>query len=136
MCIRDSIEDIASECFMPLSYGGGVTTMEQMRRLFRLGVEKIALNASAFTNRKLVQESCACLLYTSLCAQIVGLRPSKLVILEVSEAALYLVDQAVRSLPGAQGLEVVSVLGSVRDAKLCKACLLYTSPGSAGRSAS
>ncbi|MFY3886538.1 polysaccharide biosynthesis protein [Achromobacter xylosoxidans] len=57
---------------------------------------------------------------SELCAQIVDLRPSKLVILEVSEAALYLVDQAIRSLPGARGLEVVSVLGSVRDAKLCK----------------
>lgn len=60
---------------------------------------------------------------SELCTQIIGLRPSKLVILEVSEAALYLVDQAVRSLPGARGLEIVSVLGSVRDGELCKSVL-------------
>lgn len=49
------VEEIASECFMPLSYGGGVTTIEQMRRLYRLGVEKISLNTAAFTDRRLVE---------------------------------------------------------------------------------
>lgn len=52
------IQDIASECFMPLSYGGGVTTIEQMRKLYRLGVEKISLNSAAFHNRQLVLEAC------------------------------------------------------------------------------
>lgn len=49
------VEEIASECFMPLSYGGGVATIEQMRRLYRLGVEKISLNTAAFTDRRLVE---------------------------------------------------------------------------------
>ncbi|KNE28293.1 AglZ/HisF2 family acetamidino modification protein [Achromobacter spanius] len=66
----EMIEDIASECFMPLSYGGGVTTMQQMRRLYRLGVEKISLNAAAFTNRKLIQESCATFGSSSVIASI------------------------------------------------------------------
>ncbi len=52
------VEEIASECFMPLSYGGGVTTIEQMRRLYRLGVEKISLNTAAFTDRRLVEVAC------------------------------------------------------------------------------
>lgn len=52
------ISDIASECFMPLSYGGGVTTIEQMRMLYRLGVEKISLSSAAFHNRRLIQEAC------------------------------------------------------------------------------
>lgn len=64
------IEDIASECFMPLSYGGGVITMEQMRKLYRLGVEKIALNTAAFANRKLVQESFAAFGSSSVIASI------------------------------------------------------------------
>jgi len=53
------IEDIASECFMPLCYGGGVTTIDQMKRLWRLGVEKISLNSAVFDNPTLVQESCS-----------------------------------------------------------------------------
>ena len=52
------ISDIASECFMPLTYGGGITSLEQIRKLQRLGVEKSCLNSAAFNNRRLVRESC------------------------------------------------------------------------------
>jgi cyclase len=52
------IGDIASECFMPLSYGGSVTTVEQIRRLHRIGVEKICLNTSAFMDPELVRQGC------------------------------------------------------------------------------
>ncbi|MGN6516970.1 MAG: AglZ/HisF2 family acetamidino modification protein [Rhizomicrobium sp.] len=41
------IEEIASESFMPLAYGGGVRTVEQARRISNLGVEKIILNTVA-----------------------------------------------------------------------------------------
>src|SRR5687767_9477415 len=37
------IEQFAGECFMPLCYGGGIRTVEQARRLFGLGVEKVCL---------------------------------------------------------------------------------------------
>jgi cyclase len=40
----DLIEDIASEAFMPFSYGGGVNNINQIRRLLRIGVEKIIIN--------------------------------------------------------------------------------------------
>jgi len=43
----DLIEDIASECFMPMAYGGGVRTVEQARSILKLGVEKIVLNTVA-----------------------------------------------------------------------------------------
>jgi cyclase len=52
------IGDIAGECFMPLGYGGGVTSLDQIRRLHRVGVEKVSLNTAAFHDRRLVQESC------------------------------------------------------------------------------
>ena len=39
------IEEFASECFMPLAYGGGITEIGQVRRLFDLGVEKVVLNS-------------------------------------------------------------------------------------------
>ena len=42
------IKSIVSECFMPVGYGGGLKNIEQIQRIFDLGVEKIILNTSAF----------------------------------------------------------------------------------------
>ena len=41
------IRNLAAECRMPLSYGGGVTKVEQGERIIGMGVEKVALSASA-----------------------------------------------------------------------------------------
>jgi cyclase len=46
----DIISNIASECFMPLGYGGGIKTLEQAKKLFGLGVEKIIINSYAIEN--------------------------------------------------------------------------------------
>lgn len=51
------IKDIASEAFMPFGYGGGVTRLDQIERLFSLGVEKVILNTAAFENPSLVSEA-------------------------------------------------------------------------------
>ncbi|MEM1094644.1 MAG: AglZ/HisF2 family acetamidino modification protein [Bacteroidota bacterium] len=51
------IEEIAAECFMPFTYGGGVQSVEQMQRLYSLGVEKIALNSAALANPSLIQHA-------------------------------------------------------------------------------
>lgn len=40
------VEEMAGECFMPLAYGGGVTSFEQAQRVFSLGVEKVILNSA------------------------------------------------------------------------------------------
>ena len=50
------IEQFAGECFMPLCYGGGVTTVEQARRLFALGVEKVCLQTAALRDMSLVTQ--------------------------------------------------------------------------------
>ncbi len=50
------IEQFASECFMPLSYGGGIKTMEQAQRLFNSGIEKICLQTSALNDMSLVKK--------------------------------------------------------------------------------
>lgn len=50
------IEDIASEAFMPLSYGGGVDSVASARRIFNAGVEKVVLNTSAFEKPELISE--------------------------------------------------------------------------------
>lgn len=49
------IEKFASECFMPLCYGGGIRTVEQAQRLFSIGVEKVCLQTSALQDFMLVQ---------------------------------------------------------------------------------
>ena len=51
------ITEIASECFMPLCYGGGVKTLDQVKRILEIGVEKISLNSAAIENPKLVKDA-------------------------------------------------------------------------------
>lgn len=51
------IESIASQAFMPLAYGGGVTTLQDIRRLFKIGIEKVVLNTSLHTSSSLIYES-------------------------------------------------------------------------------
>jgi cyclase len=41
------ISEIATECFMPFTYGGGIDSIDDMTRIFSLGVEKIAINSFA-----------------------------------------------------------------------------------------
>lgn len=53
------IEDIVSEAFMPVCYGGGVKTLEQMKRLFYLGVEKISLSSKAIESPEIVSQAAA-----------------------------------------------------------------------------
>ncbi len=50
------IENLASECRMPFCYGGGIKTVKQAKKIFSLGVEKIALSSSAISNLELVKE--------------------------------------------------------------------------------
>jgi cyclase len=50
-----TLEKIVSECFMPICYGGGVRSIEDMRRLYALGIEKVSLGAAAFEMPGLVQ---------------------------------------------------------------------------------
>ena len=55
----DLIAKIASECFMPFCYGGGICTVDHVTQLFSLGVEKVALNTVAARNAKFVREIAA-----------------------------------------------------------------------------
>lgn len=48
------IETIVSECFMPVSYGGGLTNVEDCRRAIAVGFEKVVLNSVLATNPELV----------------------------------------------------------------------------------
>lgn len=48
------IANVAHECRMPLCYGGGVRTVEQIQRIIKLGVEKVAIGAAAHEDAKLI----------------------------------------------------------------------------------
>jgi cyclase len=50
------IENLATECRMPLCYGGGIKTVEQAQKIFSLGVEKIAISSAAISNPELIAE--------------------------------------------------------------------------------
>ncbi|MCX2889740.1 AglZ/HisF2 family acetamidino modification protein [Pseudomonas sp. DCB_BI] len=41
------LSEIASECFMPICYGGGITKFEHAQRLFALGMEKVSINSAS-----------------------------------------------------------------------------------------
>ena len=51
------ITDIASEAFIPLCYGGGVTRIEQFEQLFKLGIEKVSVNSAAVGAMELVTQA-------------------------------------------------------------------------------
>lgn len=50
------IKNVATECRMPLCYGGGVTTVEQVRKIIKLGAEKVAVSAAAMANPNLLRQ--------------------------------------------------------------------------------
>ena len=53
------LTDMASEAFMPLSYGGGIKTLEQVRKLLAIGYEKVVLNTSLVEDEQLVRDAVA-----------------------------------------------------------------------------
>lgn len=52
-----TISEIASECFMPLTYGGGINNLEDMKTIFNLGAEKIAINSYGVENPSFIAKA-------------------------------------------------------------------------------
>ena len=50
------IEDLASECFMPMTVGGGVRTVDDIRDLLSVGADKVAINTAAVENPGLIRQ--------------------------------------------------------------------------------
>jgi len=53
----EMISNLASECRMPLCYGGGVKTIDQIRKIIELGVEKVSLSSEAISFPSLVEKA-------------------------------------------------------------------------------
>lgn len=51
------IEEIAEEAFMPFAYGGGINKLQQIEKLFKLGIEKVVINSALGTNLGLLKEA-------------------------------------------------------------------------------
>jgi imidazole glycerol-phosphate synthase subunit HisF len=51
------LRDIASEAFMPFGYGGGITKIKQIEKLFQLGVEKVVINSAAMDDQLIIREA-------------------------------------------------------------------------------
>ncbi len=50
------IEQFAGECFMPMGYGGGIKTLEDAKKVFSKGAEKVVLNSILTKNPKLITD--------------------------------------------------------------------------------
>jgi len=51
------IQKIGEECFMPFAVGGGIRTIEDIRRILRAGAEKVVINSYAVTNPGFIKEA-------------------------------------------------------------------------------
>ena len=50
------IDELADECFVPLTVGGGVKQVEHIKKLLRAGADKVAINSGCFTHPEVVSK--------------------------------------------------------------------------------
>jgi imidazole glycerol-phosphate synthase subunit HisF len=55
--LLDVVQRTAEACFMPLTVGGGVRTLEDIRKLLLAGADKVSINSAAVANREFVREA-------------------------------------------------------------------------------
>ena len=53
----ESIEDLAKECFMPLTIGGGIKTLEDIQKILNLGADKISINSKALEDMDFISKA-------------------------------------------------------------------------------
>ena len=52
-----AIQNWAAECRMPLCYGGGVSSIDQIHKIISFGVEKVAISSAALSNPELIRQA-------------------------------------------------------------------------------
>jgi cyclase len=55
--LLDIVTRTAERCFMPLTVGGGVRTVDDIRKLLEAGADKVSINTAAVSNRQFVREA-------------------------------------------------------------------------------
>lgn len=53
----DAVEQWAADCFVPLTIGGGIRNLEQIKTLLRAGADKICINSAGFDDEKLITDA-------------------------------------------------------------------------------
>ena len=53
----DIVENIAKECFMPLTIGGGIHSLEDISRLLKVGADKVSINSEAIKNSQFIRQA-------------------------------------------------------------------------------
>lgn len=64
------LKEISGECFMPLSYGGGIKTMEDIRRIIQIGIEKVIIGTEAVENPEFVKQAVTEFGSSSICVSL------------------------------------------------------------------
>jgi len=55
--LYDVVASVAEQCFMPLTVGGGVRTVDDIKALLRAGADKVSINSAAVANKQFVKEA-------------------------------------------------------------------------------
>ena len=53
------LREVTKECFMPLTVGGGIKTLEDIRLVLRLGADKVSINTAAIENPEFISRAAA-----------------------------------------------------------------------------
>lgn len=64
------LKEIAEECFMPLAYGGGIKTIEDIRRVIQIGIEKVIIGSEVIGNREFLKQAIHEFGSSSICVSI------------------------------------------------------------------
>jgi len=51
------IEEVSAECFVPFTVGGGIKTVDDIKKLLRAGADKVSINSAMFTNPEIINAS-------------------------------------------------------------------------------
>lgn len=53
----ESVQDFAEDCFVPLTVGGGITSIAQIQQLLRCGADKVSINTAAYADAGLIEQA-------------------------------------------------------------------------------